>query len=562
MASELAMYSKLHKISYTIIIALLVVLTSCEEVDEAPKVETTSVQAISCDQFYATANVISKGSHKIVDYGFIYSIYESELYGHGSAIKVSLGNNLGKQFSDTINLTSYGYSNYYFVRAYVEDSKGTVYGNILEFPALQPSVLGVEPLTASIGDTIRIFGENFTTNINSISVTFNNTTSKIISASNSEIRVIVPDGISSSYSSYITINVTIGQRTFYNNNFLIEPKFFDFSPKNGTWGTLVYISAESLRYPYGLRLNVKLDDVDCGYYSVNSNTLVFQVPNSILKESSCVSVFYGSKEYKLQGKFSMDKIDVSSISNDKLTPGEYLSIFGENIYPSYYNSQPNMGWVKIGNYSANIINATNNQINVYVPSTIPDGIYDIIVSNGISTDTILNAIEVKVPNVSDFSPKEVYCNSIINFEGTGFGTSASPYINSINGNLWIITWDFNNISTRVPFNWNEGNYDLTLNVNGINYSIPDKLKVLLSKIESFSPTQGTPGTMIEIRGKGLPIDQYYTSVSFGTRYGSVYSVSDTLVKVQVPSNCEIGAMKISLSCYGKTIVSTDDFTVN
>ena len=54
---------------------------------------------------------------------------------------------------------------------------------------------------------------------------------------------------------------------------------------------------------------------------------------------------------------------------------------------------------------------------------------------------------------------------------------------------------------------------------------------------------------------------YGAGVNFGSINASVFGVTSTTIKAIVPSNTGNGAMKITVTSGGQTVVSTDNFTV-
>ncbi len=550
------MYSRIKETTRLLgAITLAILHFACEKEETAPKVQTVSAVATSSTQFEAKASLIERGTLEIIDYGFIYSTWEYCLMGQCEPQAHSIEGKISGSFSATMPYSSS--NNQYFVRAYVTNSKGTVYGDIVSFQAIQPTVSTIEPLVASVGDIVVIKGENFSTTISEISVRFNYTDAQVLSASNTEIRVKVPDLNSYSFSS-INISINIGVRYFTIQNFKLVPKFFDFSPKNGTWGTIIIVNTEGFYSSWGTNFKVYLNDIQCSPYDYSSSYVKFQVPYTNVSESSKVRISHSGVEYILEGEFTMDKVKIESLSNSKAIINESITINGENFFP--YNYYYNNGWVKIGEVEAQITSSSSSQINIIIPPDLSPGVYAVTVSNGHSTDILEDALEVIVPEVTDFWPKEVYSFQEITISGRGFSENAYMYVEHNYSSWGIQRVDYNTIKFNVPSLTQGGDYLFSLVINDKNIPFPQEIKVIPSIIESFTPTEGVPGTLVEIRGKGLPYS-YYTPIYFGTTPAHKVSLTDTLIKVQVPSNSERGKVKISISDNNHVIVSDDDFTV-
>jgi hypothetical protein len=78
-------------------------------------------------------------------------------------------------------------------------------------------------------------------------------------------------------------------------------------------------------------------------------------------------------------------------------------------------------------------------------------------------------------------------------------------------------------------------------------------------INSFSPTSGTVGTHVEIKGENFPATESDLTVSFNGIKARVISISDTLLVVEVPVGAATG--KIEVSYKGKTKQIEQEFTV-
>ena len=80
------------------------------------------------------------------------------------------------------------------------------------------------------------------------------------------------------------------------------------------------------------------------------------------------------------------------------------------------------------------------------------------------------------------------------------------------------------------------------------------------KINSFTPTSGSVGTLVKINGTGLI---QTTTVKFGTVKATTFTVvSDSEITADVPSGLSAGALTISITTAGGTANSPKKFTVN
>jgi hypothetical protein len=97
-------------------------------------------------------------------------------------------------------------------------------------------------------------------------------------------------------------------------------------------------------------------------------------------------------------------------------------------------------------------------------------------------------------------------------------------------------------------------------IGGQTVTAPGTFTVTVPTITSFSPTSGVAGTVVTITGTGFN-SAYGAGVNFGSISASVLSVTSSTIKAIVPSNTGNGAMKITVTSGGQTVVSADNFTV-
>jgi hypothetical protein len=139
----------MNKIILVFLLGSFTTLISCDDEDEVyPQVETTDVIPSSASNFLVKGNIAATGNSLVLEYGFVYSLTPNPDVFQGT--KEAVGNTaaLGP-FEKSISLeTSGGSTTGYtvFVRAYLTNQKGTVYGAVMEFTIPPLSIVSVTPL--------------------------------------------------------------------------------------------------------------------------------------------------------------------------------------------------------------------------------------------------------------------------------------------------------------------------------------------------------------------------------------------------------------------------------
>lgn len=137
---------------FSLLLFFIAAFAGCKKDKFAPpEIQTLSVIANSPASVSFTANILNVGNQSIKDYGFVYSISAAQL-DETNGTKVSLGNNPTKgEFSktvDNIGVNASYYSSMIWVRAYITDEKGTVFGSTISTSLPRPTSSG---LSASSG---------------------------------------------------------------------------------------------------------------------------------------------------------------------------------------------------------------------------------------------------------------------------------------------------------------------------------------------------------------------------------------------------------------------------
>jgi len=159
------------------------------------------------------------------------------------------------------------------------------------FEIIKPSINNISPLVGTWGSTLTITGENFSNSITGNVVLFNTISATVISASPTEIKVTVPEGLLQK-SSTISVRVFIAddQTVVFPTPFMLTaPVITDMNPKDGKSNTLVTITGQNLNS------NVNNHAVTFGTYtaeviSATPTSLVVKVPKGIDDSSVPVTV--------------------------------------------------------------------------------------------------------------------------------------------------------------------------------------------------------------------------------------------------------------------------------
>jgi hypothetical protein len=454
-------------------------LFCCEEEETVnPTIETTEVRVTSASSFTATGTIGTTGTIPVLDYGFMYSRYE---FTHLSeATKISLGASpVAGAFESNITVSSDGgwiYTSPYYVRAYITNEKGTVYGSIKSFSFPQLAFHSFSPQQAKPGDVITLYGNNFSSEPTNNIVKFNEIPGIVKTASTTQLAVEVPAGIIGYYyDSYVTISITIGSQVTQRQGFKILPSLTGFSPQSGTYGDVITIVGSNF---YGHSFSVRLGQTSVSANHYN-NSLTFSIPYNITSESFKVKVVIDYDEaaiVELPGEFTIIKPVISSISPVTGIAGTTVTLIGTGFTSNYYSGNT----IKFGTVQASINNVTSTQIQVAVPTGLTIGeSYNVTLSTSVHTVVAPSQFTMGSPSITNFSPKTASNNSYVTITGTNFSNvTGSVLFGSIQGHIY--SWSNTSIQVQIPSSsyLPAGNYKITVNAGGQSDVSTDEITIL------------------------------------------------------------------------------------
>ncbi|MBL7849073.1 MAG: IPT/TIG domain-containing protein [Cyclobacteriaceae bacterium] len=434
------------------ILALLLLLTMCEQKEKIqprpyPRVRTFSVTEITPKGAVFHGEVIYTPS-PITDYGFVWSYnpnlnpYESEVLSLGSLASA------GKFEARIERSLKAGYT--YYVRAYAKTSNYEVYGDPITFLSLgsdAPVITKLDPPTGRTSDTIRVVGKNFSKITSNIQVRFDTLKSKLVEATDSVLRVIVPPTLSIP-SAFVSVSVFGNVGTSPMPFELIAPTLTSVAPSLiSACDTLHITGSDFSTLPDNLK--VTLGGTSCRILSVSSTDVYALVP-SFTPGSSAVIVELTSSNIKVAypNTITYKAPSVSALSSPSIiTYLDTLVFTGVNL--------PTCGLlsVTLGTFSAATVSRTKTTIKAIVPQTLTN------TNNTVKLDFDNGAyvyetnFSLATPVISSISPSTSTFFEEITITGNYFHPVAASNIVYV-GNYRAITFSGNRTKIRAYITMN------------------------------------------------------------------------------------------------------------
>lgn len=532
--------------------------SACKKDDfTPPAIQTLSVEGSSPKAFKVIGNISKVGSETVEDYGFVYS--NSPQLDEKTGIKVSLGKDAREgEFSKQIFIDSslsMNYNNMIWVRSYLRDSRGTVFGTMLNVNLPRPAMGNITPRMAMSGEIIKISGNFFDASSDNTLVMFQNVKAKLIAVSNTEITAEVPTGIPARHGNYINVSVRVsGIAVGGDSGFQILANIKDFTPKSGPVGTALSFIGDNMPdyYSYSdLRIEIG-DQVLNNYYSNTVN-----VPFTV-KENSDIAITINGKKNVL-GSYKVTAPIITDFDPNGVFPGQGIIIHGTN-FPVIDDYSDGRARVKLGSGGyQNVSRNGNDQYYYTLPSTFAEGEYSLYMKVGPHEVLAPKKLKVLGYAANSFSPSSGSILQQVNIAGSfikgswynvSFGSITTSGTATSSSNLQVV----------VPYGVAEGHVKISVEFPDKKVTIPGEFEIVGPSFKSFSPASAVPGTTLTIKGEGF-IQSYDTMVKFGSIAVAPNQVSANTILVTVPSNVSPGAMKLTVVTGGQSVTHKDNFTL-
>jgi N-acetylneuraminic acid mutarotase len=460
------------KNSIVLLLALLLLL-GCEERGDDPDIQNPGVttqlaQINSTNGTVTLAAAITNPSKREVNYGFVWSSYNS-IPMLNSDYSAALGSTkVGMSYNYPISLFSFEINVEYYVRAFITYDGRTYYGNTVSFRrGISPEIYGITPNLGRAGTQIRITGKEL---YYPVAVYFNSIESSwVYFWSENEVYATVPEGLP---AGEITVSVVVsGNRATASEKFTnVVPVIKSFSPTSGTYDETVTIRGSGFSGdPY---LSVQIGGINVYSYSHTDSTIEVKVPLDAVSDTTNIVVTAGGVATS-KDKFIILPPEITSFEPKTGSYGSEVIVTGKNFHPSSWRSR-----VRFGNVEITPAEASQTKLKFFVPYDYnsPEGKTKLTVL-GLSNAESQEEFELTPFMVDEVSPMEGVRGTEISITGSGFNTYAQ-YNHVLIGNLEakITSSNSDHIYFKVPDGLGRGDHDIIVRVGGREVIMSEKFK--------------------------------------------------------------------------------------
>ncbi|MER2996789.1 DUF7619 domain-containing protein [Pontibacter populi] len=335
-----------------------------------------------------------------------------------------------------------------------------------------PGITGFAPESGKFGTEVIVTGKKFSTEPALNKVFFNGLPATIISASETELKVIVPANATSG-NLRIQTNDGVTQST---DGFEVyqPPVVSSFSPMEGVVGTTVTLQGKHLTEEW--LQTIKLGDQTCEIISREGNSVVIKVPEGATT-ATFEAISKGGEAQTINAFVVWHQPVIETLSKNIEKAGATIEITGINFAPAVERNQVMFGKVK-----AQVLQATPSLLMVQVPKGAENGPVTIETPGGLAESPV-HFTFIPAPEVLTFIPAIGTVGTDVTLTGINFLTLGEQDTISFNGQKAIVLEATPTLlKVRVPRGASTGKIKVA-GIGGYAVTVDD------FRIEELSPEQ-------------------------------------------------------------------------
>jgi hypothetical protein len=525
---------------------------TCKRDDQLdhPIVFTGEVIEITRDGVVFHGRVIEQGT-PIIDHGFVWDVNSNPTIA--ISYRKSLGSLETEIFSAEITAALIEGKKYY-ARTYAQTNHQVIYGMQVEFVSLggkAPIVYKFEPEQGTWGDTISIYGRNFSTKKDENLVKIGNSILDAFYASDSIVKGVIPlnlDSISAKISVSVLGNIANAENPFV----LLPPVINSFTPlEGGPAGTLHIHGRNFLVGKTVVTVGSKPAQID----SITNDHIKIISPVGNPEGPLQISVKVLSQTTTSQETyFYMPPVITSLIPNNGTWRDE-IKIIGRNLSISGVN-------VRFNEIKANIIRSHADSLIVTIPDALltPSAKISVEILN--ERNTFPADFTLKAPKIHSFEPQTASYGDEIEISGTNFHPILSVnkvYFGNTLAN--VVSSGQGIIKAKVPDNIYNAETPIRVWIAELPITESDNSFMLkMHSVEGINPSSCSVGDILTIRGNDFNPIINQNKVYIGNQQAEVIFSNNTILQVKTPFQLAIGEHPVKVNILDREVESPDHLT--
>ena len=323
-----------------------------------------------------------------------------------------------------------------------------------------PAIAAFEPAAGRFGAEVTITGNRFAANATDNKVYLNGKAATVASATNSELRVLVPAGATTGALQVITPDGGVtASETF---NVYQPPVLSSFSPLEGMVGQTVILQGQHLQPE--LIEAVKLGNLDCEIINHGGHSIRIQVPAGATTGTFEIST-KGGEAVSTSSFVVWYRPAISSLSKETDIVGASITITGEN-----FAADKARNIVLFGQVEAQVLEATPQHLVVRVPEQAVSGFITVETPGG---QAAMQFEVIPGPKFMAMQPARGSVGTVVEISGQHFGILGLQDRIAFNGQeALVLEASGDRYKIRVPRGATTGKVEIT-GYGGKAYSTAD-----------------------------------------------------------------------------------------
>ncbi|MFT7160799.1 MAG: N-acetylneuraminic acid mutarotase [Bacteroidia bacterium] len=419
---------------YFCLLFLLLSLGCTEKTEIEPRdfnlVKTLMVTNITADGAQFNAKIVFGDKANVVNYGFVWSDTQDPTLANSDKVVYPDEAN-PTEFSATVT-TLLKKDRRYFVRGFIETENSIIYGEVVEFVSLgsnAPIVTEARPLIGTVGDTVEIRGKGFSHIQQPNKVTFGEYSATVLIASDTLLKVLVPNADLESYQIGVTL---VGNKATNTEPFITSsPIITNIQPKVAAIDDTISISGSD--FSYTLTENVvKLSGVDARVIFADKSQIKFVIPNDLIGGVKSLLLEIGGKSANVNNGFDFKAPKVNSLDKTNGSFSEIITIRGENLSIRESNYKVVVRSIGVSNapsVSCEIVAVSENEVSFIMSDEVYSSSTEVVL---VIKDRVLvvGPFKIDTPKITGVSHDkftDFNLSGVIEISGENFNAGKEKY---------------------------------------------------------------------------------------------------------------------------------------
>jgi len=421
-------------------------------------------------------------------------------------------------------------------------------------PQPAPTVSRIEPLSAAPGMEVTIRGDNFAARPMDNTVLVAGRPMVVRSGDSAALRVIVPDGAT---TSPVTVR-TSGGEAQSPSALVINPRVLvrELVPAAIAPGGRVVLRGEGFATT-AAQNRVTLAGRALRVVRATATELEVEVPLDAATATVVVEVT-GAGRYETSTRLFVGPAPiVRTIEPPRGAPGARIVLRGQN-----FGSEASRVRVTFGEIAATVVSVAPGELVVTVPEAATTGRIQVTAAGVGPVPTAVDFAVLRPVSLTRFEPRAGDVGDTVTLTGTGF--DPDPARNAVTlgtTRLRVLRATETELAVELPAGARSGALGVAVEGNGNARTREPFMVTQRPRITAVEPDRGVPGTTVTLRGSNFPSDRALLQVRLNGAEVPIASNTPEALTVQVPSNAQTGRFQVIVRLQGSGTAPAEFFVL-